>query len=282
MSDKNGHSDEPAPTADSTYDLAPVEAVEGAGPPASDERRSVSEDRRCQSCGAPMPEDESIMVCPSCGYDIVTNRIIDPTTTGSIDSRTDPSTDVGVDPEPSPLGPPLVVATSWRSFLIAAGILLATVAFAMIAGWSSFFPREDGNFLDAEGKALLDAPPVLARFSAVLRLLVGSTVLVICGGAAARATAWFESRTLGDPSAVLARLALAVAVAAWARLIPIESHVLQNLVHGGLGIAAIAVVSMMVLGDRGRLLGLFLVCWGLAFLLVVPVARLIAWSIPIF
>jgi len=166
--------------------------------------------------------------------------------------------------------------------LIVAGVLTATVAFAMIAGWSSFFPREEGRFFDADGKAVLDAPLVLARFSAVLRLLIGSAVLVACGAAAARATAWFESRRMGDHGAVVARLAVAVSVAACARLIPIESQVLQNLVHGGLGIAAIAVVSMMVLGDRGRLLGLFLVCWGLAFLLVVPVARLIAWSIPIF
>jgi hypothetical protein len=75
---------------------------------------------------------------------------------------------------------------------------------------------------------------------------------------------------------------LAVAAAACARLIPIESQVLESIVHGVLGIAAIAVVSMVVLDDRGRLLGTFLVSWMLAFLLVVPVTQLIAWSIPIF
>ncbi len=256
----------------STYDLAPAEPVEETDP--SGPAAASSNDRRCQAGGAPMPEDESVMVCPSCGYDIVTNRIVDPAATVAGDAD--------VEDEPEEEAAPLFADASWKPYLIPAAVLLVTVAFAMIAGWSSFYPREDGRFFDDGGAAVLDAPRVSLRFGVVLRLFVGSGVLVACGLAAARAPAWAEQRPLGDLRAVASRLTLAVSLGALARLVPIDSAVLQNVVHGVLGIGAIAGVSMLVLGDRGRLLGLFLTCWGLAFLLVVPVARLIAWSIPIF
>ncbi len=261
---------------ESTYDLAPEERADSAR--SGDSIRSTSDtpERRCQNCGAPMPEDDAVMVCPSCGYDIVTNRIFVPAEAAGEPIETN------VDDAASLAGSPLVTATAWRPFAIAAGVVLATVAFAMLAGWSSFFIQRDGNFLDGQGRAVLDSPATSARFGAVLRLLVGSAVIVACGAAAVRAAAWFESRTFGEPRAVLARLSLAVAAAAAVRLLPIESHVLRNIVHGGLGIAVIALVMMLVLRDRGRLLGIVLVCWAVAFLLVVPVARLIAWSIPIF
>ena len=264
---------------ESTYELEPaVDAeaepdAEPAGTPV--ESTSPSEERRCQACGAPMPEDDSIMVCPSCGYDIVTNRIVDPAASAVGDDPEEDADEVAT-------GTPIVASDAVLPFLVPAGVLLATVAFAMIAGWSSFFPRIEGLFLDADGKAVLDAPPVAARFAAVLKLLVGSAVLVGCGIVAARATAWFEERPLGDLRTVAARLALAVAVAALARMIPVGSTTLQNIVHGVLGLGALVGVTMLAFGDRGRLSGLLLVSWGIAFLLVVPVARLVAWSIPIF
>ncbi len=185
-----------------------------------------------------------------------------------------------VPPNSPKAAPGLTALYSLAIFLMS--FTLMPVAFAMIAGWSSFFPQRDGYFLDAEGRAVLDAPAPLARFGAVLRLLIGSMVIIGCGAGAVRATAWFDSRGFGDPRAVLSRLAFAVSAAAAVRLVPVESHVLRNLVHGGLGIVLIAIVSMWILRDRGRLLGTMLACWALIFLLVVPVARLIAWSIPIF
>ncbi len=269
----------PDPADESTYELEPAvdSAAESDSEPGGTPLESTTsvEERRCQACGAPMPEDESIMVCPSCGYDIVTNRVIDPVGNPVAE-------DVEEDQAEAPSGTPIVVSDAVLPFLVPAGVLLATVAFAMIAGWSSFFPRIEGLFLDADGKAVLDAPPVGARFAAVLKLLVGSAVLVGCGMVAARATAWFEERPLGDLRSVAARLALAVAVAALARMIPVDSTTLQNIVHGVLGLGALVGVTMLAFGDRGRLSGLLLVSWGIAFLLVVPVARLVAWSIPIF
>jgi predicted RNA-binding Zn-ribbon protein involved in translation (DUF1610 family) len=261
---------------ESIYDLAPEDSADSAAPSEPSRSTTGSSERRCQNCGAPMPEDDAVMVCPSCGYDIVTNRVVDRTET------VEQPVETTVDDSISLVGSPLVSATAWRPLAIAAGVVLAAVAFAMLAGWSSFFIQRDGNFLDGQGRAVLDSPATSARFGAVLRLLIGSTVIVACGAAAIRAAAWFESRTFGEPRAVLARLSLAVAAAAAVRLIPIESHVLRNIVHGGLGIAVIALVMMLVLRDRGRLLGIVLVSWAVAFLLVVPVARLIAWSIPIF
>lgn len=255
-----------------TYDLEP------AAPPSSDvvsgDDAPATVDRRCQNCGAPMPEDDSVMVCPSCGYDIVTNRVIDPASAGTPSSE-----DLDDEDEPSP---PLVADVAWKPFLIPAGVLLASVAFAMIAGWSSFFPREEGRFFDVSGDPVLDAPRIGLRFAAVLKLFVGSGVLVACGVVAARATAWFEERPLGDLRSVASRLTLAVATAAMARVVPIESVVLQNIVHGVLGLGAIVGITMLAFGNRGRIAGLLLVCWGIAFLLVVPLARLVAWSIPIF
>jgi DNA-directed RNA polymerase subunit M/transcription elongation factor TFIIS len=276
-------SDEDRQSDDETYDLEPVEPVEPVETTDDDDiatdavERAASSDRRCQSCGAPMPEDESVMVCPSCGYDIVTNRVIDPAKAAQ-----DVADDEHADHEPEEPAAPLFADASWKPYLIPAAVLLASVAFAMIAGWSSFYPRDAGRFFDEGGAAVLDAPRVSLRFGAVLRLFVGSGVLVACGLAAARATAWAEERPLGDLRGAASRLGLAVALAALVRLLPIDSVVLQNVVHGVLGIAAIALISMLVIGNRGRVLGLFLVGWALAFLLVVPVARLVAWSIPIF
>jgi hypothetical protein len=268
-------SDEDRQPDNETYDLEPVESADAADSATGEVERSASSDRRCQACGAPMPENESVMVCPSCGYDIVTNRVIDPAAAAAaaVADAADESEETAA---------PLFADASWKPYLIPAAVLLATVAFAMIAGWSSFYAREDGRFFDENGAAVLDAPRVSLRFGAVLRLFVGSGVLVACGLAAARATAWAEERPVGDLRGAASRLGLAVALAALARLVPVDSVVLQNVVHGVLGIGAIAGISMLVLGSRGRLLGLFLVSWGLAFLLVVPVARLIAWSIPLF
>jgi hypothetical protein len=269
-------SDEDRQPDNETYDLEPVESADAADSATGEVERSASSDRRCQACGAPMPENESVMVCPSCGYDIVTNRVIDPAAAAAAAVADD------ADDEPEETAAPLFADASWKPYLIPAAVLLATVAFAMIAGWSSFYAREDGRFFDEGGAAVLDAPRLPLRFGAVLRLIVGSGVLVGCGLAAARATAWAEERPVGDLRGAASRLGLAVALAALARLVPIDSVVLQNVVHGVLGIGAIAGMSLLVLGNRGRRLGLFLVSWGLAFLLVVPVARLIAWSIPIF
>lgn len=291
---------EPMPEDDATYELEPESTPqptpatdagsirEGDEPGAdekgvhepsegSDATPTPVDERRCQSCGAPMPEDGSIMVCPSCGYDIVTNRIVDPAA-----HRRSEDAEKESESEREIVGTPIVASDAVFPFLVPAGVLLATVAFAMIAGWSSFFPRIEGLFLDADGKAVLDAPRVPARFAAVLKLLVGSSVLVACGLVAARATAWFEERPLGDLRSVAARLTLAVAVAAVARLIPVESTTLQNIVHGVLGLGGLVGITMLAVGDRGRLAGLLLVGWGIAFLLVVPVARLVAWAIPIF
>ncbi len=273
MSDDDRQPD-PEISDEETYDLEPVASADDADPMIGAVGGTGASDRRCQACGAPMPEDESVMVCPSCGYDIVSNRVVDPAATVPDDAD--------VEHEPEEKAEPLFADTSWKPYLIPAAVLLVSIAFAMIAGWSSFFVRKDGLFLDEGGAAVLDAPRLPLRFGAVLRLFVGSGVLVACGLASARATAWAKQRPLGDLRGAASRLSLAVALAALARVVPIDSVVLQNVVHGVLGIGAISGISMLVLGDRGQLLGLFLAGWGLAFLLVVPVARLIAWSIPIF
>ena len=69
---------------ESTYDLAPEDRADSAVPSESIRSPTNAPERRCQNCGAPMPEDESVMVCPSCGYDIVTNRVIDPAAAAAV------------------------------------------------------------------------------------------------------------------------------------------------------------------------------------------------------
>ena len=35
-------------------------------------------DRRCERCGAPLPEDRTRTACPSCGFDVATGLVVDP------------------------------------------------------------------------------------------------------------------------------------------------------------------------------------------------------------
>ena len=130
---------EPTSEDDATYELEPEStpqptpatdagSIRGDDEPSEGSDPTPGEERRCQSCGAPMPEDGSIMVCPSCGYDIVTNRIVDP----AADRHSDEA-----EKEPKPdreiVGTPIVVSDAVLPLLVPAGVLLATVAFAMIA-----------------------------------------------------------------------------------------------------------------------------------------------------
>lgn len=262
------------------YELEPTpEPAADAESPAGSPAGSTGEDRRCQSCGAPMPEDDSVMVCPSCGYDIVTNRVIDPQAAERA-SATDPETetDSSADPELEPL----TTAGNRMPWLIAAGVLAVVVAFTILAGWTSFFPRVDGRFLDAEGKPVLDAPRVAARFGVLVRYLVASGVLVATGVIALRITTRIERLRPSDLAMGASRLALVVAAASLCRLVPLDSAWLQMITHLLGGALVVAGGTMLVLGRRDRVALVVLVTWALVMLLVVPVARLVSWSLPIF
>ena len=234
-------------------------------------------DRRCQRCGAPMPEDESIMICPSCGYDIVTNQIIDPTISETAEPPSQPDPSVDEDQESELLSIP----GSTTPWLIAAAVLAGVVVMAMLAGWSSFFPRIDGRFFDGEGKPVLDAPGIGIRFAAVFRYLVASGVLLGTSAIALWITSRIEGLKMGDLGVWAARCAAIIAAASLARLISIDAQWLQSTTHLLVGGLVVAIGSMLVLRRRDRVIGVLLSTWALVILLVVPVARLISWSIPV-
>ena len=267
---KDGSDDLPV-NSEESYELEPT-----SEPEVGSDVSSEPEERRCQQCGAPMPEDESILVCPSCGYDILTNQTIDPAAPPR--DETPPTSDASVDEdlESEPLSTP-GNSTPW---LIAAGVVAGVVVMAMLAGWSSFFPRIDGRFLDAEGKPVLDAPRTGIRFAAVFRYLVGSSVLLGAGVIALWITSRIERLKLGDLGAWAARCAAIITVASLARLISIDIQWLQNVIHLLVGVLVVASGSVLVLRRRDRVVGLLLAIWALVMMLVVPVARLISWSIP--
>jgi len=270
----SGGSDEQA--SSDGYELEPTPAptpdADGSG------SASTGEDRRCQSCGAPMPEDDSVMVCPSCGYDIVTNRVVDPRTAEPASAEPVNEADSTDDPELEPLA----TAGNPMPWLIAAGVLAIIVTFTILAGWTSFFPRVDGRFLDAEGKPVLDAPRVAARFGVLVRYLVGSGVLIATGVVALRITSRIERLRPSDLAMGASRLALVVAAASLCRLISLDSAWLQMMMHLIGGAVVVVGGTMLALGRRDRVAIVLLVSWALVMLLVVPVARLVSWSLPLF
>lgn len=258
--------------SEQSYELEPA-------PDSSSEREAIEggSDRRCQRCGAPMPEDESVMVCPSCGYDIVTNQIIDPISSDPAEPPSEPDPSVDEDQESEPLSTP----GSTTPWLIAAGLLAGVVVMAMLAGWSSFFPRIDGRFLDGEGKPVLDAPRIGIRFAAIFRYLVGSGVLVGASAIAFWITSRIEGLKMGDLGLWAARGATIIAAASLARMISIDVQWLQTMTHLLVGGLVVVIGSMLVLRRRDRVIGVLLSTWVLVILLVVPVARLISWAIPV-
>lgn len=278
--DSGGTDDQRSPDGSGGYELEPTpEAAPDPDPAGGSAGSATGEDRRCQNCGAPMPEDESVMVCPSCGYDIVTNRVIDPQSTepaAAVEPEAD--ADASADPELEPL----TTGGNTMPWLIAAGVVAIIVVFTILAGWTSFFPRVDGRFLNAEGKPVLDAPRVAARFGVLVRYLVGSGVLVATGVVALRITTRIERLRPSDLAMGASRLALVVAAASLCRLISLDSAWLQMMTHliGG-GVVAIG-GTMLVLGRRDRVALVLLVTWALVMLLVVPAARLVSWSLPLF
>ena len=50
-------------------------------------------DRRCERCGAPLPEDQARTPCPSCGFDAATGVVVDP------DSPNEDSADESIENE---------------------------------------------------------------------------------------------------------------------------------------------------------------------------------------
>lgn len=275
--DSTGPSDSEAPQGSGAddgvdgYDLEP--SIDEAAP-------SEEGDRRCERCGAPLPEDASRTICPSCGFDAESGTVIDP------ESSIEDSSDASIDEE-VPTGeeaPDAVLLAPGRSmpWLIAAGVVAVIVVFAMLAGWSSFYPSSEGRFLDGSGNPVLDAPPVTARLVAVAKFLVGSLVLVGTSLVAIRTTCWFEELRPGDLRSGFARFAVVVTVASLARLIGFEPTWLQSIVQLVLGAGIVVGGTILVLGRRDRTTAMFLLAWVLVVLLVIPVTRLVSWSLPLW
>ncbi|MEE2972399.1 MAG: hypothetical protein VX672_04675 [Planctomycetota bacterium] len=275
----DGTDDQRSPDGSGGYELEPSpDIAPDLDPGGGSAGSATGEDRRCQSCGAPMPEDESVMICPSCGYDIVTNRVIDPPTTARVVAEPEAEADASADPEQEAL----TVQGNTLPWLVAAGVVAIIVAFTILGGWMSFFPRVDGRFLDAEGRPVLDAPRVAARFGVLVRYLVGSGVLVATGVVALRITTRIERLRPSDLAMGASRLALVVAAASLCRLISLDSAWLQMMTHLIGGVAVAIGGTMLVLGRRDRVALVLLVTWALVMLLVVPAARLVSWSLPLF
>jgi hypothetical protein len=237
-------------------------------------------DRICERCGAPLPEDPSRTICPSCGFDVGTGEVVDPVIeTGDDVDRSEPGDD---DPDEARSSGPLFPVGNPKPWLAAAGIIALLMAFTMLAGWSSFYPRSEGRFLDASGAAVLDAPMVSLRLIAVAKYLVGSMVLVGTAAIAARVTCWFEELPSGDLRTGVARLGLVIIVASLVRLIGFHPTFLQTMTQLVLGAGIVVVGTALVLGRRDRTTAMFLMAWLLVVLLVIPVTRLVSWSLPLW
>lgn len=249
-----------------SYDLEPTPA---------DDVPFEALDEDCDRCGAPIPEDPSLQPCPSCGLDRDSGEVVDPERV-AVDSASE------VDAGDTSISPPLLAPGRPVPWLIAAGVVALVVAFAMLAGWSSFYPSEEGRFLDASGDAVLDAPLVTLRLIAVAKYLVGSLVLVGAGIVAVRITCWLEQLETGDLRTGVARLGLLVATASLARLIGFEIAFLQSLTQLVLGAVVVTGGTILVFGRRDRTVGMFLLAWVLVVLLVIPVTRIVSWSLPLW
>ena len=270
---------------DHAYDLEPVESVEGSGdglgtssPTSTDGPDAEGVELACPACGEAMPGSDQV-VCLVCGHDLVTGRKVGetrntPTSNGGA-AVADQDADEGAGVE-AIAGPDHLV------WLIVAGVAVVLTLFATLAGWSSLFPATDGRYADSDGAFTLDAPRIAVRLAAVIRFVVASAVVVGCGAIALRTAAWIESRSVGSVPGGLARLLAVVVVAALARLIPVESSVLQGIVHLVLSVGLVVGGSMLVFGLRGRIAILHLMTWALLLLIIVPASRLVAWSMPLW
>lgn len=270
---------------DQAYDLEPAEAVEGSSdglgtpsPTSTDGPDPEGVDLVCPACGEAMPGSDQV-VCLTCGHDLVTGRKVGetpgtPTSKGGV-VATDEDADEEADLE-------VVAGSGNLVWLIVAGVAVVFTLFAILAGWSSLFPSTDGRYADSDGAFTLDAPRIAVRLATVIRFVVASSVVVGCGAIALRTAAWIESRPVGSASGGLARLLAIVTVAALARLIPVESSMLQGIVHLLLSVGVVVGGSMLVFGLRGRIAVLHLMTWALLLLIVVPASRLVAWSMPLW
>ena len=98
---------------------------------------------------------------------------------------------------------------------------------------------------------------------------------------ALRLAGWLERRPLGSVIGALSRITAVVAVAALARLIPIDSGLIQTMTHLLVGVGIVVGGSMLILNLRDRIALIHLVAWALLLLIVVPAARLVACSMPL-
>lgn len=232
----------------------------------------------CPRCGAPRPEGDPSLPCPSCGFVPTTGEVIDPEGDAP---ASEPEPDAAPSADEIDRRPLLRSGDPLR-WLVAAGVLMVIVIFAMLAGWSSFFQQVDGRFPDATGAGVLDAPRVGLRLEAVLRYVVATGVLLGAGLLAVRITCVFERLPFGDLRTGAARLLLVLAAASLVRLVPLPYPWLQSLLHLVLGAGVVVGLSMLVVGRRDRAVAMFLLAWVLVVLLVIPATRLVSWSLPLW
>jgi hypothetical protein len=280
-SDDHGSTDQTDQTdkTDETDEADETDETEEIGIVAADDPAPTS--LTCPACREPMPGSDQV-VCLACGYDLVSNTRLGETKTKEkskhgggrfaiVDSEE------GASEEAEGVIMPRSNHRLWSIITAAAALVMM---FALIAGWSSLFPSEDGQFRNSDGKFTLDAPLIKVRLLAVIQFLVASAVVIGCGMIALRLAAWLENRPFGSVIGVLSRVAAVVAVAALARLIPIDSGLIQTMTHLLVGVGVVVGGSMLILNLRDRIAIIHLAAWGLLLLIVVPAARLVAWSMP--
>jgi hypothetical protein len=218
----------------------------------------------CTRCGAPVAE-EGGSLCVACGFDTTSREVS--------------GTQEGVKDAPRETVPePIVSATTVRPWLIIAAISVVLLVVAWLAGWGSLFPHSGGKFLDSSDEFSLASPPILARLLGVLRWIVAGVTLTLVGALALRLTGLIFGRRAGPTTAVISRMALVVATAGLATLVPIEIRWLEVVVQLLLGVGLVALGSVVVLRLKGSQLGIFLISWCLMMAALLPLARLVAWS----
>ena len=73
-----------------------------------------------------------------------------------------------------------------------------------------------------------------------------------------------------------------IIVASLVRLIGFHPTFLQTMTQLVLGAGIVVVGTALVLGRRDRTTAMFLMAWLLVVLLVIPVTRLVSWSLPLW
>ena len=176
---------------------------------------------------------------------------------------------------------PIVSGTGVKIWLVATGVCSVVLIGALLMGWSSLFDRSEGLFISTSGEYTLETPAYITRFLGVIRFLIAGLTLVMMGGLAVKFTAMVHHRPAGNWGPIFARLSLVISIAGLATLIPLSPMWLEWIVQTVIGCGLAVGGSVVLIRLKGAQLRMLFTAWVLMTALLLPAARLIAWSFGI-